>query len=189
MQWSSHVSKVIIKANKALNAIKLIRKFFNKKELLQLLTSNFFSVLYYNSEVWHLGTLKASIKRQLFCASSKAIRVALHYPDPSVSYMELHKISNRATPLMIAKYKLSLLLYKTFNEAIPINEWVALNFNQVNTSRQITFKCEPSNKYVVGKNVPSNRFSELNGMIPLEWLNKSAISFKILCKQKFLTYA
>ena len=90
---------------------------------------------------------------------------------------------------MIAKYKLSLLLYKTFNEAIPINEWVALNFNQVNTSRQITFKCEPSNKYVVGKNVPSNRFSELNGMIPLEWLNKSAISFKILCKQKFLTYA
>ena len=188
MQWSNHVSKVIVKANKALNAIKLIRKFFNKKELLQLLTSNFFSVLYYSSEVWHLGTLKSTIKRQLFCASSKALRVALHYPDQSISYMELHKISNRATPLMFAKFKLALLLYKTFNEAIPINEWVTLNFNQINTSRQLTFKCEASNKYVVGKNVPSNRFSELNGMIPLDWLNKSVVSFKILCKQKFLTY-
>jgi hypothetical protein len=37
MQWSSHVSKVILKASKALNAIKLIRKFFNEKELLHLL--------------------------------------------------------------------------------------------------------------------------------------------------------
>jgi hypothetical protein len=86
-------------------------------------------LLYYNSEVWHLGTLISTIKKQLFCASSKALRVALHYPDQSISCMELHKISNRATPLMFAKYKLALLLYIKFNEVIPINEWVALNIH------------------------------------------------------------
>jgi hypothetical protein len=100
--------------------------------------------------------------------------------------MELHKISRRATPLMSAKYKLALLLYKTFNEAIPINEWIALNFNQIKTSRQLSFKYEPSNKYVVGKNVPSNRFSDINGLIPLEWLNKSVVSFKNSVQTKIL---
>jgi hypothetical protein len=48
---------------------------------------------------------------------SLALRVALHYPDQSISYMELYKISNGATPLMFAKYKLALLLYKTSNGA------------------------------------------------------------------------
>ena len=51
MQWSKHVSSAIIKSGKALNAIKLIRKYFNTKELVQLITSNFYSILFYNSEI------------------------------------------------------------------------------------------------------------------------------------------
>jgi hypothetical protein len=39
--WDNHVEKHINKANKALNAIKLLVQFFNTKELLQLLTSNY----------------------------------------------------------------------------------------------------------------------------------------------------
>ena len=50
LSWSNHVSKQINKANKALHAIKLIRKYFNNKELLTLLTTNFYSVLYYNCQ-------------------------------------------------------------------------------------------------------------------------------------------
>ena len=41
LTWSNHVSKQINKANKALHAIKLIWKYFNSKEILTLLTSNF----------------------------------------------------------------------------------------------------------------------------------------------------
>jgi hypothetical protein len=48
LKWSNHVAKVIPKANRALSAIKLIRKYFNTKVLLQILTSNYFLVLYYN---------------------------------------------------------------------------------------------------------------------------------------------
>ena len=49
LQWAPHVAHWVSKSLNALNAIKLIKKFFDKKELLQLITSNFYSTLYYNS--------------------------------------------------------------------------------------------------------------------------------------------
>ncbi len=61
--WSQHASNTIIKANRHLNAIKLIRRFFNTKELTQLITSNFYSILYYNIEMWHIRSLKLNLKQ------------------------------------------------------------------------------------------------------------------------------
>ena len=57
LNWSSHISQTITKSKKALHAIRLIKKYFKKDEILNLLTSNFYSILYYNSEIWHLPTL------------------------------------------------------------------------------------------------------------------------------------
>jgi hypothetical protein len=41
---------------------------------------------------------------------------------------------------MFSIYKLSITLRKTFNEAIPEIEWIGLNFEQVNMSRQQDFR-------------------------------------------------
>jgi hypothetical protein len=49
-KWGPQVSWAIKGANKALQAIKMIRKFFTTLEIIPLLTSNFFSRLYYGSE-------------------------------------------------------------------------------------------------------------------------------------------
>ena len=53
LQWSDQVANASSKALKALNAIKIIKRYFNKRELLQLITSDVYSILYYNSEIWH----------------------------------------------------------------------------------------------------------------------------------------
>ena len=47
-----HVTNPIKKANGALNAIKLIKKYFTNLELVGLVTSNYYSVLFYNSEIF-----------------------------------------------------------------------------------------------------------------------------------------
>ena len=57
LTWSKHVANSISKANQALYAIKLIKKYFNSAEILQLLTANFYSILYYNSEIWQIPLL------------------------------------------------------------------------------------------------------------------------------------
>jgi hypothetical protein len=53
---------------------------------------------------------------------------------------------------------------------------------------QTEFNIIRSNRLLVGMTILSNKFHELNGMIPLEWLNSSITSFKLLCKIKFLTF-
>ena len=187
MQWNSHVCKCLKKANKSLCALKLISRYFNTGELLQILTSNVFSILYYNSEVWHLPSLNQSLHKKLLTFSSTAIKMAFHYPRYLISYNNLHKMAKRATPEMFCKYKLSLLLHKLYNDSFPANEWLHLNFDQIMTTRQHNFEVSRNYNYRVGLNAMVNRLQTLNGQIPLTWLNKSFVQYKLECKKKFLS--
>ena len=65
-------------------------------------------------------------------------------------------------------------------------EWAALNFNQILTSRQVTFRSLQQHKHRVGLNALANRFFILNDKIPLEWFNMSMDTFKVNCKKRFL---
>ena len=88
LQWNAQVSSCLKKANKSLCALKLISKYFNTKELLQILTSNVYSILYYNSEVWHLPSLNKSLKHKLLAFSANAIKMELHYPKKLISHQK-----------------------------------------------------------------------------------------------------
>ena len=188
LHWGHHINQVIHKANKALNAIKLIRKFFNTPELINLVTSNFYSILFYNSEIWHLPNLNLNLKHALLVASANCLKMCLNYPSEIISYQNLHKITKRATPEMYCNYKMALSLYKVFNDKFPCNEWLHLNFNQINTSRQTTFMTSRTNNLKLGMNCLANRFNHLNGKIPLIWFNKSYYCYKIECKKMFLSF-
>ena len=96
LTWANHVSKQVNKANKALHANKLIWKYFNNKEILALLTSNIYPLLYFNSKVRHLPSLKPQIKQLLLSASSNALKLSQRQPDPIESLINIHK--SRATP-------------------------------------------------------------------------------------------
>ena len=94
LKWADHVAKAVKKANAALNAIKLIRKFCNQKELLTLITSNLYSILFYNSEIWHLPSLKATLKQKLLSASARALNLPLLPPAlPANSPLTLTRAS------------------------------------------------------------------------------------------------
>ena len=81
LQWCSHIAATSNKALKALNAIRIIKKIFNKKEILELVTANVLSILYYNSEIWHIPSLKTDLKQKLISISAKAIKTSMYYPD------------------------------------------------------------------------------------------------------------
>ena len=164
----------------------MIKKFFNTQELLQLVTSNFYSILYYNSEIWHLSSLKSNLKQKLLSASAKAIKVCVKYCTRDVSFNNLHVIYKRATPEKFLLYRHALCLFKLINYPIFQTEWVALNFNQILTSRQTKFCSSRANRKKVGLNALANRFFILNNRIPLDWFNMSINTFKIHCKKEFI---
>jgi hypothetical protein len=140
------------KSNPALNALKIIRKYFNTKELLQLVTSNFYSVLCYSNEVWQLNNLKQRDKSLLLTSSSNALKMATHCCVPYISFQQLYVTKNRATREMYSNYTLSLDLNKTFNTCVPMTEWSHLNFNQTLMPRQTKFHVNKTINLRVGMN-------------------------------------
>ncbi len=58
-----------------------------------MLASNYFSILDYCSEVWHLHS-KVILYKQLLSVSAKELRVAHCFADP-------HKMANKATPMAV----------------------------------------------------------------------------------------
>ena len=71
LTWGPQVTNAPSKSAKALNALRLVVRFFSKKLLIQLGTSNFYSILYYNSQVWYINNLKQSLKNSILSASAK----------------------------------------------------------------------------------------------------------------------
>ena len=186
LQWQEQVALTIKKAKSSLHAIKLIKPYFSNLELKQLITANFYSVLYYNSEIWHIPTLNPHCKQQLLSASANALKLCTTYYNDRTSFEDLHKLNQRATPTQIMQYKHSLLLYKLYNRKEPIQEWVNLNFQQTLSSRQTKFGITRSNNYKIGNNLLCNRLAIINNLIPLPWLNLSLSTYKTKCKELFL---
>ena len=115
LQWSEQIANASSKALKALNAIKLIKRYFNITELLQLITAKVYSILYYNSEIWHLPSLKQNLKTKLLSVSAKAIKTCM-YPDPMISHENIYKMNNRASPESMSLYKLSIQIFNLSNK-------------------------------------------------------------------------
>ena len=166
LNWHKQIQSAITKSTKALHAIKLISKHFNKTEIKNFLTSNYFSVLYYNSEIWHSPSLSVNSKKYLFSASARALKLCTPNYDQSISHSTLHVINNQATPKNIMKYKTALMLHKLYNNTSMSFEWQQLFFNQnFNTRNNHTNFLDLSN-YRIGKNLLTNRFCIINNTIP-----------------------
>ena len=106
MNWNKQIAQSIRKAKKLLHAIRLIRNYFNGVELKQLITSNFYSVIYYNCEVWLISLLRPALKQQLLSASNAALKICGHM-DWTTSFERMHSINKRATPMMMMKYNIA----------------------------------------------------------------------------------
>ena len=104
-----------------------------------------------------------------------------------ITVKRIHVVNKRATPTDLMNYNLGIQLFKLYNSKEHLLKWLHLNHNQILTSRQIHFMIMRSNKLKVGLNALANRLNNINGKIKLTWLNLSYESFKIKCKQIFIT--
>ena len=186
LNWNTQIANTITKANKALNAIKLIRKFFNNNELLSLITSNYYSILYYNSEIWHLPSNTFNSKKQILAASAKPLKLCTRAYDYTMSYDTLHTFNKRATPLKYMKYIHSTLLHKLFNSEIHNKDWLDLFDHQNFNTRNGKIQFIDRSVFKIGKNILSNRLNLLNNHIDYDWLNLELTPFKLKCKSLIL---
>ena len=118
-----------------------MKKYLTKDETKMLLTSNFYSVLYYNCEVWLSNELKGHTKQMILAASSKGLKMINNESDLRISYHQLHSQEKRATPMKFAKYKLAVQLHKIYNRMDDNEDWLDMN-NQQNFNARNEY-CRP----------------------------------------------
>ena len=186
LNWNDQVNKTINKAKKTYHAISLIKKYFNHNELNGLLTSNYYSVLYYNNEIWHLPTLSPALKQKLMSASANALKLCLSKLPLNTSHESIHRLAKRGTPPQVSSYKHALQLYKLHNSSNMSDDWISLNDQQNFNGRNEHIQIFKKSNYRVGNNLLVNRFHNLNNKIEYSWFNDSFESFKIKCKNIFL---
>ena len=123
-----------------------------------LLTSNYFSILYYNSEIWHLPTLSPNLKQKLLSASANAIKLCLKSLPLNTSFVTIHSLAKRATPEQMTNYKHALQLYKLHNSNAMTDDWISLNVQQHFNGRNDKIQFFNIPNYKVGRNLMVNRF-------------------------------
>jgi hypothetical protein len=74
------------------------------------------------------------------------------------------------------------------NDKTSEEEWLHINLNIINTTRQTRLITKRDNSLKNGLNCPKNRFCVLTNKIPLMWFNKSFEGYKIECKNLFLSF-
>ena len=152
-----------------------------------LLTSNYYSVLYYNSEIWHIPSLSVNSKKLILSASARALKICTPNYNRFMSYATIHSINNRATPEKIMKYKTSLTLHKIYNTEKMPYEWQQLFLNQNFNNRNSKANFFDLSRFKFGKNLITNRLGIINNMIPYDWLNINLTAYKLKCKSLFLS--
>ena len=147
-----------------------------------MLTSNFYLILYYNSHLWLIPSLKPQLKQQILQSSLIALKTCTPNFNNFMSFEQTHGINKCGIPRQFLKYKHSLLMYKIWNDVIFSQEWLALNFQQNFNVRSTTVKVFETSKSKVGKNIAVNCLTVINGLIEYDWLNLSIDAYKIKCK-------
>ena len=106
--------------------------------------------------------------------------------DLSISHANLHRMHKRALPSEYSIYRHCLMLHKIFNNSIPKEDWLDLNFQMLTNRRQTYFEIQNNSRYKIGNNILPNRFTCLNKKIELNMLNLAIVPYKIKCKNMFL---
>ena len=134
LEWSTQVEKASRKARSSLQGLRVINKYFTIPEKLTLLTSLFYSRLYYGSQIWLIPSLKRVLKTKLYSASGNALKLL----ERGMSFRELHKKYNRATPTQFQKYTTAVSFHDLVKNETPENDWINVQFNIQNDCRQTT---------------------------------------------------
>ena len=147
LNWQKHIEMAISKSCKALQVIKLIKKHFSKKELMTLVTSKYYSILFYNSSIWLIPGLTCQSKLAILNASAALLKFCCAQYHNLMSYERLHEITGRPLPNAICKCNQALLLHKTYNDQKFLSDGLVINFNQNFNNRHIKVKFYDSSRF------------------------------------------
>ena len=104
INWYFQIVTPIEKKKQSKARLADISKIFSTQEMVKLSTAFFYSRLYYGAKIWLSSALSATLKKKLWQASLKMLKICKKDWQGQFSFKTLHKILGRATPEIRSNY-------------------------------------------------------------------------------------
>jgi len=191
LTWENHIQNVEKNCNKINMGFRILREHFNQDELVCLMTSLYFSKMYYAAETWLSPNMPVKLQKRLMSLSAKILKTVSGIKcdqTDGVSYLELHKKLNRATPLMMATYFQATCLHRVLTNEVPQPIYLDLLVNHIDQRRHYKPAFSKTNKTRIGENVFRNRIQKTTNLLTFDMTTLNYTQFKIKAKRDLLSF-
>jgi len=119
LKWETHVKAVISKCNSKLSVLRKIRGKFKMDQFLKIITTQFFTHLYYCSTVWLSSETRWNLKKLINTAHNKALRITLRDNKNRINQDRINKMTKRCTPKEWGLYTSASVAMKVIRDQQP----------------------------------------------------------------------
>jgi len=118
LSWDDQANHAINKGKSLLSHFKFLRKYFNEKQYLKIVTGNYYSTVFYGSTVW-FDNIKSIHKTKLNSMHFRLLRVACRDFQNLISKEDLTKRCQRAAPRQWVNFLTSSKIIKICRNKEP----------------------------------------------------------------------
>ncbi len=119
LRWDTQVDSIIKKANSKISVLKKLRSKFTQQQFLQILTSQFFSIIFYCSDVWLTTSTSQKLWTVINSIHYKSLRIAVCDHKQRINREKLDVLCQRANPKQWSKYSSASLVIKVLQREEP----------------------------------------------------------------------
>jgi len=134
LSWEPQLHRATRRCQSLKPALRILAGKLNRKEFLQIVTSHYYSNLYYCSELW-FHPLPSRLKRKINLIHFFPLRLIMRDYKRELSYKTLCKKTQRASPSDLNDFKLAKCLISLSNNCAPFSLFQDLLVNVVVESR------------------------------------------------------
>jgi hypothetical protein len=119
LSWDENIRSTIKKCNAKLSVLRKIRKYFDAAGYTKILTTQFFSLLYYCAPVWLTQSTKRSLWKLVDSCHYRGLRTIVYDHKNRINREKLDVLCQRASPKQWAKYAMATVVMKCLKTGEP----------------------------------------------------------------------
>lgn len=191
LSWTPHIEKAVKKAASICNRVRFIRRSLNMDQTLRVLTSYYYSAVYYGSAVW-LGSMTTSEEWKLLNkAHYRALRIVTRDYRREKSRKKLDEECKRATPRQWGFYTVATTAASIIANRNPglLYDLVYGNstWNERSPGHRVFYD---TSRLKIGRQAFQNRLKEPFQRVKKDWynINLSKDGVRVRMKESFFPY-
>ncbi len=149
LSWKPQVEKVLKIARGTIHGLRVLRRTLPLQQFMNILTSQFFSKIYYGSQVWLSSLYECDMKR-IESIHYRALRVGIFDFKNQVSREIIDLNFKRITPREWSEYSISQIMIRVFTSKSPESLFTCLNSHAYFINRPQRLRFFDSSKTRVG---------------------------------------